>query len=427
MGDPLSVAGSAVGIVSLGLQVTKSLYNYYTHAKDQHSDAAHTAKKLRSLLDVLASLKPLLDKRTFRPSEENLCRSIESTIKECEECIQELKEEAEKFENVPITSLHHALRVAGRRVAYPLRQSTLQKLDENIGELVHQLSLALDSLQTKAVDRIQDDVDDVKAVLNTIRHSQISNGIQDWLKAPDASIDFNNGCKKKHAGTGLWFVKGPTFSAWLTQPSSFLWLKGFAGSGKSVLCATAIQHTLHHKRSDPKMGIAFFFFTFADDNKQDASAMLRALIAQLAGQLGGAPTALTQLHKHYRNTTPSDEDLLETLRQLITQFNNVYIILDAVDESPRETHRSSLLDILYKIRTWPDPGLHLLATSRDEVDICHGLQATPAETITMTNDGIDKDIASFVSQHLRSNWRLQKWQDHYEMIEQVLIQKANGV
>ncbi len=56
-----------------------------------------------------------------------------------------------------------------------------------------------------------------------------------------------------------------------------MWLNGFAGSGKSVLCSTAIQFALRHRRSDPNVGIAFFYFTFNDESKQDVSAMLRAL------------------------------------------------------------------------------------------------------------------------------------------------------
>ena len=49
-----------------------------------------------------------------------------------------------------------------------------------------------------------------------------------------------------------------------------MWLNGFAGSGKSVLCSTAIQFALRYRKSDPKVGIAFFYFTFNDESKQEA-------------------------------------------------------------------------------------------------------------------------------------------------------------
>ena len=36
------------------------------------------------------------------------------------------------------------------------------------------------------------------------------------------------------------------------QEGSIMWLNGFTGSGKLVLCSTAIQFALRHRRSDPK-------------------------------------------------------------------------------------------------------------------------------------------------------------------------------
>ncbi|KAK1573827.1 uncharacterized protein LY79DRAFT_593711 [Colletotrichum navitas] len=427
MSDPLSVTGSVVGIISLGLQVTQSLYNYYAAIDTQYSDVTHTARKLESLLEILNCLQTHLDGRKVEVDGTHVLDNIESTIKQCEECIQELQEESRKFEREPVDGIRTAIRATGRRLAYPFRESTLKKLDEDIDELVIHLSLALQLLQQDVTNRIQDEIEDTRAVLDLVRASQLSSEIQIWLKAPDASIDFNDACKKKNPGTGLWFIKSPFFISWLERPRSFLWLKGFAGCGKSVLCSTAIQHVFRHRRSNPKVGIAFFSFTFADEGKQDTSAMIRALLLQLSSQLGVTNTALAQLYERYRTVTPSDQAFLECLRQLVRGFLDIYIVIDALDESPREKHRDAMLQALNDIRAWPEPGLHILVTSRDEVDIRDALGAMPEEVVVMKNDGIDKDIASFVSQRLRDNRRLQKWQKHYDRIEQVLIEKANGV
>ncbi|KAK1969942.1 hypothetical protein LY78DRAFT_700372 [Colletotrichum sublineola] len=248
-----------------------------------------------------------------------------------------------------------------------------------------------------------------------------------WLKAPDASIDFNDACKKKHPGTGLWFTKSSSFISWLDHPRSFLWLKGFAGCGKSVLCSTAIQHAFRHRGSKPKVGIAFFSFTFADEGKQDVSAMIRALLLQLSSQLGITNTAVARLYERYCTITPPDQVLIECLHQLFHYFLDIYIVIDALDESPREKHRDAMLQVLNDIRAWSEPGLHLLVTSRDEVDIRDALEAVPEEVVVMNNNGIDNDIASFVSQHLRDSRRLRKWKEYHRRIEEVLIEKANGV
>ncbi|KAF4954352.1 hypothetical protein FSARC_12149 [Fusarium sarcochroum] len=45
----------------------------------------------------------------------------------------------------------------------------------------------------------------------------------------------------------------------------------------------------------------------------------------------------------------------------------------------------------------------------------------------MKNESIDRDIASFVSEHLRNNRRLRKWEEHHARIERALTTRAHGV
>ncbi|KAF4785880.1 hypothetical protein HER10_EVM0010960 [Colletotrichum scovillei] len=427
MADPLSIAGSAVGIISLGIQAVQSIYQYYNASKNQHSDIARTLRKLEDLQSLFERLNSYLSDRKFRLSEKGLLQNIESTIQHCEESIDELEQEAKKFEKISTDGARGTIRGAVRPLVYPFRESTLLKLHEDIDYLISQLSLALSLLQQQTIDLVQDEIESTNAILNLIRTSQVSSEIRTWLNAPDATFNFTEACAKKHPGTGTWFVNGPEFTRWLEEPNSFLWLKGFAGCGKTVLSSTVIQHTLRHRRSNPSIGLCFFFFSFNDKSKQDASAMLRALILQLSDQLDYVPSALQRTHdsRKKNNIQLSTVDLLQCFRQVLQLFQNVYVVLDALDESPRETSRFDLLEALKEIRTWSDLGLHLLVTSRDEVDIREGLEAEKQATILMKHEGINDDIASYISQYLQR--RLRHWSDHHSLIEKVLTEKAHGV
>jgi hypothetical protein len=274
----MAEVGTIVGIISLGIQVAEGLVKYYTAYKDRESDTAHTVKRLTHLLNVLEILRKRLSERKFEPDEASLVEIIKRSVGDCEELIHELQHETDKFTKAPSPGIVAVARATGRRLAYPFRQSTLQKLDEDIDELCAHLSLALQVLQQRDLGSVHDEMQDARALLESIRADQVSSEIREWLKAPDALINYHEACKKKHPGTGLWFINGPEFNTWLRTPSSFLWLNGFAGCGKSVLSSTIIQHTLHHRRSNPSTGIAFFYFTFNDESKQNTSAMLRALI-----------------------------------------------------------------------------------------------------------------------------------------------------
>jgi ankyrin repeat domain-containing protein 50 len=427
MTDPLSVAAGIGGLISLGIQVTESLVKFYTSYKGQDTDAIRTTGKLEGLLGTFEYLHAALQRRRFRPDEQDLIKNIESSIHECDELIKELKEECEKFDRASTTGIKGTVRAAGRRATYPFRQSTLQKLDEAIGEIRHNLSLALDLLQLRDHKNTQDDITELKSLLEVVRANQISSTIRDWLKAPDATVNHNAACAKRHPGTGSWFVKDPVFTTWLTQDRSFLWLNGFAGCGKSILCSTAIQYTFRHRRSDRGVGIAIFYFTFNDESKQDESVMLRALLLQLSGQLSGSQTDLDRLRDSYRTGIPPVMAMIAHLRYLIQQFDQVYILLDALDESPRYGPRDQVLNVIQTMRKWLLPGLHLLVTSRDEPDIRESLSPTGNEAVIMKNAEINQDISDFISGQLTMDPKLRKLQAHHDRIQQVLAERAQGV
>lgn len=274
---------------------------------------------------------------------------------------------------------------------------------------------------------IQNDIKEVENIMKSVQTQQLAAGVRQWLSAPDAIIDYNTACAKRHSGTGQWFVQSPDFTSWLQQGNSFLWLYGFAGSGKSVLCSTAIQHAFRNAWSQAKSAVAFFFFTFSDESKQDTSALLRALLLQLSEQIAGVHTDLNILKDTYQHGTPPVPILAEYLRQAMRRCRHVYLLLDALDESPEDTSRADVLSLLNTIQGWQLPGLHLLVTSRDIPDIREGLNIEARNMIALQNNDVDQDIIRYVSYQLEHDRRLKRWGPHCEIIKQYLAQRANGV
>ena len=427
MADPLSVAASVAGLVSLGITISQSLVDFYTAYKDLDSDLNGTVKRLESLLEIFSYLGETVSNRKFQADERDLVKNIEASISECDKLIHELQDEWEKLSKTSSGGVKAAIRLAGRRVTYPFRKSTLQKIDEDIDEIRANLSSALGVLQLKDNNTIQNDVADIKNLLDLVKTNQISSDLCGWLKAPDATIDHNSACLKKHPGTGLWLIEDPRFSNWLIEENSVLWLNGFAGSGKSVLCSTAIQSVLRHRKSDSRIGIAFFYFTFNDESKRDESGMLRALLLQLSTQLRDGHADLVRLYNSYQTSTAPSRVLIEHLRFLIERFNHVYIMLDALDESPRDGPRGHVLDALETMRGWALQGLHLFVTSRDERDIHEFFDLSTTQKVAMQNARIDQDIANFISGRLNTDRNLQKWRKHRDKIQETLARRAKGV
>lgn len=207
-----------------------------------------------------------------------------------------------------------------------------------------------------------------------------------------------------------------------------LWLYGFAGCGKSVLCSTAIQHTFHHRQASTGSAAAFFFFTFNDDSKQDASVALRALLLQLCGQVPGVQADLTRLKESYNHGTPPVVVLLEYLRQAVTRCRHVYILLDALDESPVEPPRAEVLSMIKTMRQWQLPGLHLLDILPDIRNrLQHAGLSQDAEHIALKNDSIQEDIRQYIEYQVDHDSQLRRWGQHRDKIKSYLAQHADEV
>ena len=427
MGDPLSVAAGIAGLVSVGLQTTEYLVKYYTAYRNRDDDLGRTADRLGDLLQSLHTVDDVVQKRTWRPNEKTILQTFEQTISRCEDVIHELEEEVRKLQKEPSHTLIQTIRAVGRRAAYPFRQSTLKKLDEDVDEFRDNVSMALQALQLKEHQNTQDGIEEMKKIMMNTQAQHMAADVRHWLRAADATIDYNAASAKRHTGTGQWFIQSATFTTWLQQDNSFLWLYGFAGCGKSVLCSTAIQHTFRHQRSQSGSALAFFFFTFDDESKQDASAMLRALLLQLSGQVAGMDADLTRLKDSYNYGTPPVTTLMEYLRQAVTRSHHVYLLIDALDECPVGDRRDSALSTIQTIRQWELPGLHLVVTSRDVVDVRQALDVEAQNMVALKNDNVSQDILRYVSHQVDYDPQLRRWGDQRDTIKKYLAQHANGV
>ena len=224
-------------------------------------------------------------------------------------------------------------------------------------------------------------------------------------------MDHNTVSEKRLLGSGEWFLKSDSYQRWLDQGVSFLWLFGFPGSGKSTLCSTVIDHTIQLQNEHREVGLAFFYFSFNDVTKQDASGMVRALLVQLAGQNPQVLAELARLRSEYTGTTPPMLVFLKCLNEAISYFSRVFIFLDGLDECPAYGARESVLETIDTIRRWELRSLNVLVTSRDVQDIRNSLNLTPDQQISMSIADVHDDITKYILTILHTDSRLKRLLD----------------
>lgn len=146
MSDPFSVAGSAVGVISLGLTVCQGLLTYYGQYKSFHqetNDATSHLETLDCMLKVLVNTITKGELQTASLTAEPARIAIE-TIKRCERKILELDETLKKCKDTPV-SASSSLKFSKARALYPFRRDTLVALRGSVhwlqGNLENSLSL----------------------------------------------------------------------------------------------------------------------------------------------------------------------------------------------------------------------------------------------------------------------------------------------
>jgi hypothetical protein len=115
MVDPFSVAGSAVGVIPLGITVAQELFDCYAAFQGQKSDVAHTTKKLCGLLELLESLRQQLERLVSQADDHGILANMNSCMEDCKELIRDLEAELNKFNQAPNHGTMAGLRTTGRQ------------------------------------------------------------------------------------------------------------------------------------------------------------------------------------------------------------------------------------------------------------------------------------------------------------------------
>jgi ankyrin repeat domain-containing protein 50 len=185
-------------------------------------------------------------------------------------------------------------------------------------------------------------------------------------------------------------------------------------------------------QNDPKTVITYFYFDFNDKEKQKPENLLSSLLAQLSSQNSRhISKSLKDLYTGSKDgsdgkkLSPSFDEMYNTLVSLVSEFDQVYICLDALDEC---TDRKRLLDLLTLIRKKSLTHLRILAASRKERDLEISLTKMTTECIDLRSAVVDADIRLYIEDQLSKDWKFTEPPIKVkEDIKKALINNAKGM
>jgi len=183
--------------------------------------------------------------------------------------------------------------------------------------------------------------------------------------------------------------------------------------------------------------MAYFYFDFKDNGKQDSHALLSSLLVQLSDQSDQFCDVLLGLYSAHQDGSeqPTNDSVAQCFKDMLTIARQmpIYLVVDALDECPNSSgipsSREQVLELVKELVGLRHPNLHLCVTSRPEFDICTVFDPLATQQVSLHDEsGQKQDISYYVSSVVRSDRRMKRWRDEDQnAVIEKLTEKADGM
>jgi Cdc6-like AAA superfamily ATPase len=414
----MEVLGTAVGVASLGIQVCQGLLTYYDTWKTYDSDISDACRFIAELSKTFSVLQGSLKDPTL---DKERAERVSNALQSCSDALIVLSARAQKLRKhaQPVSTAQKVLWQT-QRLQYPFRAKTLSKLKANVDEIQSSLQIALQVLQLDVTQQSQ-------KVFLDLRRSQQLRTLVDWLSPSDPWTNHASASQRRQPYTGEWLLKSHEYQDWKLGNVRNTWLYGKPGCGKTILCSSVIEDVRAHCEGDENFQLAAFYFTFSEQRKQSYGDLLRSISEQLGSQEPGL-SLLQQAYEECKKTPPRLDDLEKLVITCAKLYKTVYIVLDALDESPSDMDaRYEMLQGLERLIAGTS-SIKVLATSRELRDIRETMEIIQAQFVPIATSAVDADIELYVSQQLSQDRRLSRVGEKLKiLIQKTISSKADGM
>ncbi len=256
---------------------------------------------------------------------------------------------------------------------------------------------------------------------------QTKDRIFQWLAAPDPSLNHHRACRMKQQETGRWLTQSSKYINWKNQQASFLWLHGIPGCGKTVLCSTVIEDIASTCQVGSRSALAYYYFVFNEIDKQTYDGLVRSLVVQLFSQSPESSKTMEALFTDCSEgqKTPTPKSLVQALRTICEDFEQIYLVFDALDEC---VEIPAVVSLIQEILGWHNQDLHILVTSRKEAMIERVFWPLITDQVYVHRDFVDTDIQLLVRECLGRDPELSRWSENIKAeIEKTLYEGSKGM
>ncbi|KAK8068838.1 hypothetical protein PG994_005454 [Apiospora phragmitis] len=168
--------------------------------------------------------------------------------------------------------------------------------------------------------------------------------VHNWLRPTNVDIDQAAllEARADYPGTGQWLLENTLFKEWFdpqfpTIPT-LLWINGIPGAGKTMLASLVVQKA---KELEPAPVVLYFYCKYDNPERDNFVSLGRSLLAQLLHHDNGLlPTFYQESCRSVDTILSSPKSVRELLTLAFGNCKSAYIILDGLDECPRQERQN---------------------------------------------------------------------------------------
>ncbi|KAH6711656.1 hypothetical protein BKA61DRAFT_522547, partial [Leptodontidium sp. MPI-SDFR-AT-0119] len=438
MADPLSIAGSIAGLITIADVVIRNGYKYIAAVKGADKAVVSLVQETNSLVGVLHSLRNVAEGLEGG----NVPFLATTQVHHIESCFRTLKKIQTLLDKFEISKSKDLIHRSVQHLKWPLAETQTKSLASEVSGHRETLALALNAdemsalivllarqdIHTSTLSKIEDILVKDRAQRETVRINDRRQKILDWLcpRNIDPYRNQESAVSLRQPGTGVWFTDSIDFREWKLKTNSKLWLYGIPGAGKTILMSTIIQEV--DKITNIDEGFAFFYCDYKDAATHEISNILGSLVKQLVSTNEAAFQLLEPFYEgHYHSASghrqPSAESVIRLLHSITDLFSLTTIIIDGLDEI--STNRFDTVELLRAIQE--DRSIRVLFASRLEPDIEQCLSDFESVSIAARSSDLELYVASEIGKRTRKKELNIKDKELEGLIINRLVHGADGM
>ncbi|CVK92123.1 related to ankyrin [Fusarium proliferatum] len=426
--DPLSLAASIAGLVSLAGAVISAGYKLNSKLNEDTSDTKTLVTETANFSGILLGVKVHLE--SFQCLDVDL-KAVHNTIEDSKltiKLIDELLAKLSKSNRIEMLIKaggreEQAVKLLRRIEQYKMFFVLCFQLEQSSQSETLQIQMEGIVAQLKSLDETQKGVEKAVGKLVDAGQIQQQEKIIKWLGTPTED-EHDDLCKQRDASSAEWILQRQEFNSWLSSPgSALLCLNGTQGSGKSVIVSKVIESLQESTLEPGSDAVIYHYCRFTNPSSLSPTNLVGSLIGQLLKQSSN-PSALLEVvnnvyEKHRkRSAHPSLQDLQTLFADLSNYFERVFLVIDGLDEM------SGYWEILDFLETLPeaDTEFKVLIASRAGMGLDDAFSTCFKITITST------DVASDIESLVRKKLNKRRFRgSEVEAVIKDLVVRADGM